>query len=155
MTAGSSTRLRDEFRARLRQNRFTHFVTLSTNAPGTSSVRMRDLLKTWDQSLNRFLIGPKWHRRPDIRMMWFAFLENPGTNPHWHLVAEIDQLDTDAQRERLEGFGLEAERVWCKLLPSGSVNVQLIWDEGAIDYSTKFLSFDDDRVISSLEFIRK
>lgn len=150
------TRIRDELRDRLKRNRFTHAVTLATNAPGTSLSRMHDLLKIWDQRMNRFLIGPKWQARPDVRMVWFAFLELPKTNPHWHLIVEADQLETAAQRSRLVDFGLEAERTWCKLTPRGSVDVGPFRDTGAVDYATKNLRSDDDLAMmrSSLDFIR-
>jgi len=147
-------RVREELRERLQDNRFTHFVTLASNAPGTSIYRMDDWLKAWDASMNHILIGSRWRKRPDLRMIWFAFLEKPETNPHWHLLVDNAGLETEVQLARLENFGLEADRMWGKVSPRGSVNTQLYLNSGAIDYVTKSVRGDVSMMRSSLDFIR-
>lgn len=106
--------------------------------------------------MNRYILGPHWFRRPDARMVWFAFLEKPDTNAHWHLLAEIDQVETEQQYQRVDSFDLEAKAKWCKLLPHGSVDVQRYRDHGAIDYATKDFVHDVsfDCFACSLDLIR-
>lgn len=151
-------RARDVLRERLARNRFSHFITLATNDPMVGTWRMRSLLKEWDARVNRFLVGPKWHKRPDERLLWFAFLEKPEANPHWHLLAEVDpQLaEKPAAAARLEEFELQLGNIWRSICATGSADVAPYRDEGAIFYATKEQTREDllASFVSHLEFIR-
>jgi hypothetical protein len=130
----------------------THFVTLATNDPMVSSQRMRGLLREWDARVNRELIGPRWHRRPDERMVWIASPEKLGAAPHWHLVVQI--LDTQVATFEHNNI---LERHWQRLILSGSVHFDRIRDGGAGRYATKDVDLPDnwEMFVSSLEFIRQ
>lgn len=117
-------RRREAFRTWLQDARFTHFVTLSCNYNLVSRDGMRDLLKGWDARVNRVLVGPKWHRRPDERINWIAFPEKMTVNPHWHLLLQVLDEQLEAFDDPLSGVNLVS--AWTSLMPSGTVDVQRI-----------------------------
>ena len=97
-------KLRREFESFIERFGPTYFVTLATNAYNpVSQNRMRDLLKAWSARVNRALLGSRWQKKPDEHIFFFAFLEKPDINPHWHLLlqADIEMIsDLDAWQER-------------------------------------------------------
>lgn len=99
------------------------------------------LLKKWDARVNRRIVGPKWHKRTDERMVWFAFLEKSDVNPHWHLLVSLDHdhLGDSNRRKRTDAFPKVADQVWQDLLARGSVDVQEVKDTGVNRYVTKSL----------------
>lgn len=114
---------------------FTHFVSLATNTNDVSIPRMRRMFKLWDARLNRRLYGPKWLAHYDELLFWFAFIEKPVINPHWHLLVRLE--DAGKAASLIE----HAEPIWKKLISSGTANVQAIREkpERVADYVAKEL----------------
>lgn len=156
LTTATRNRMRDELRAKLETYAFTNFITLTSNHQELSEQRMRSLLKQWDARINRFLVGPRWQKRPDERLFWFAFPEKVCVNPHWHLLAQSDPTTvlSPSRENRLEKLETQAKREWFRLLPAGSADIQPIDSSTVIGYATKALSNADhfDRFIVSREF---
>lgn len=102
-TVTMRVRMAEELADRLKDLEFHYFVTLATNHRPMPEQAMRSVLKDWDAHVNRWLVGPEWHRKPDERMIWFAFPEKPEINPHWHLVVQLDpNPPTDTARDQAE-----------------------------------------------------
>lgn len=134
-------RIRSELRQKLLDYRFTHFITLASNHQPLRFLRMRELLRTWDARVNRELNGPKWAKRPDERLVWFAFPEKMNVNPHWHLIAEVDPLIETATREaRAKRLPLTGREHWIRLVRQGSFDCQSVDSDGVISYITKMTS---------------
>lgn len=132
------TRYRKDLRKRLFEYKFTHFITLATNHMLLSDARMRSLLKEWDARVNRKLNGPRWTKRPDERLVWFAFPEKIDVNPHWHLIAQVDPwIESTGRQERTINLAILAEKIWLELLPRGSFDCIEIKDDRVIEYVTK------------------
>lgn len=131
-------RMRSELRRKLLDYRFTHFITLASNHQALGYSRMRDLLKMWDARVNRELNGPRWAKRPDERLVWFAFPEKLGVNPHWHLIVETDPcIETATRAERTQQLPLIGEKHWLQLVKQGSFDCQGVESDGVIAYVTK------------------
>lgn len=96
------------------------------------TARARAHLRSWDAHTNRRLLGPKWQRLYDERIMGVALLEHPDTNVHWHLLLRNPtRCDTRV-------FEREARYVWRRITSSGTVDVQNIFESKPIvDYVTK------------------
>ncbi len=134
----SRLRLRKALREKLLDYDFTHFITLASNHQVLTEGRMRSLLKEWDARVNRDLIGPKWTKRPDERLLWLAFPEKMDVNPHWHMVAQIDPaIDTATRAARTTRLSQTAEKLWLGLLPQGSFDCQGVESPDVIRYITK------------------
>lgn len=131
-------KLRKDFEKFIERFGPTHFVTLATNANGpVSQHRMRDALKSWSARVNRALLGSRWQKKPDEHVFFFAFLEKPDINPHWHLMLQADTemiADLDVWQER---FTQVAEKAWTDLLPAGTVDVQKYYSRDVINYALK------------------
>lgn len=124
---------------------FTHFMSLASNSPDVSIRTMRDRIKFWDARLNRKLLGPKWRRHWDEATWWFAFLEKPDVNVHWHVLARFQD------RAKLTTFARAAEQVWLEILPGGSVDFQVI--TGRHDRVTDYVSKRVGHDVEFAEFI--
>jgi hypothetical protein len=120
---------------------FTHFITLATNQTskelktrnriaGHDSwfryTKLRDLLRQWDARVNRELNGPKWLAHADDAIWYFAFLEKPEANPHWHLLFRINFFTTILPHPKLDCLTIAATAHWQRLVPSGTVSVKEI-----------------------------
>lgn len=143
---------------------FSRFVTLTFNAnapqsrnkiPNTDQVRRT--LRKWDAFMNHELIGRYWSERHADRMFNVYFPEKLDSNPHWHgLIRFMDAPGHSVSDQQLD-FDTHANRLWTKLVPAGSVDVQTVrWQEGAAKYATKAI---EDGVIYELfivpdEFVR-
>jgi hypothetical protein len=123
--------------------RFTHFITLATNDQSPGKERLRDLLKEWDARLNRDLNGPKWRKHRDELTYWFAFLEKPKSNPHWHLLFKVDYFEDLSPDPRVGRLQSAALFHWKRLVPSGSVSVKEITagHDRVTDYVAKELGY--------------
>lgn len=149
-------KMQEEMIRKLENYHFTHFITLSSNGLVSREERMVQLLKQWDARVNRALVGPRWQKRPDERLFWYAFLEKPQENPHWHLLAQIDPNYTSTpQAVRVARLPIVGERTWAELLSRGSFNCQPIVSKEIIRYVLKeFRSAGDfTRFVVSTEFI--
>ena len=140
-------KLRREFEDLVERFSPTHFVTLATNAyrPMTRE-RLRQLLKEWSARVNRAQLGSRWQKKPDEQIMFFAFLEKPDVNPHWHLLIQADIEMIDDLDKWSREFQDIAEKVWVKLLPSGTIDVKKYISRGAIEYSLKWALGDVEYV---------
>ena len=137
-------KMRLELQNMLRRYDFTHFITLASNHQPLVYQRMRFLLKRWDARVNREINGPKWAARPDERLIWFAFPEKMGVNPHWHLVAQVDpEIEMPRRAERTKRLPSIGEKHWIKLVPQGSFDCQSIESPEVIRYVTK-MSADEN-----------
>jgi hypothetical protein len=151
-------RMKSELVSRLSEFRFDYFVTLATNHSTLTKRAMTDRLKIWDARMNRFLVGPKWDKRPDERLVWFAFLEKAAVNPHWHLLVQLDPAPSSVSAmDRQKRFEIEAKLNWEGLVKSGDVDVKAVADPRVIDYSSKELWRDDafKAFVCSREFQNK
>ncbi len=74
--------------------------------------------------------------------MWaFYFLEKPAANPHWHGLVRLTPAPGMLEKQK-ELFDLHAERIWKKLVPSGTVKSLPIFDQrGVADYVAKSLAY--------------
>ncbi|WP_170420916.1 hypothetical protein [Ruegeria arenilitoris] len=150
-------RLQHELRCWLRGFRFDHFVTLASNHQPLKYLRMRELLKQWDARVNREINGPRWSKRPDERLLWFAFPEKLDVNPHWHLVVQArSNIENLTRQERTLQLPQIAEKHWLRLVPQGSFNCQDIEDHKVFDYITKVTDRDDlfRKFVVSKEFLK-
>ena len=122
----------------LHQHNPTHFLTLATNSGGLSIDKMKSMLKQWDGRVNRTLYGPKWHKHYDELLFYFAFIENPNTNAHWHLLLRFQDED------KLSTLRHAAIYEWRRITPGGSVNLQAIESTPSrlIDYVAKQIQGD-------------
>lgn len=143
-------RLQDELRTWLHRQTYSHFATLSFNDPTTTYDTAKRKLRAWDARLCRAILGSRWQRKPDERLVWIAICEKPDCNPHWHLLINALPDQHAALDEHLE-------RAWIKLVPSGTANLQVVsFQKGAIAYVTKAIRnpVSYEGFCHSLEFIR-
>jgi hypothetical protein len=133
---------RDEISVWLQQHRFTHFITLTTHDPSLNIEGARGRLKQWDARLNRALYGPKWAQKRDELVWFFAFLEAPFSNPHWHLLLRVDDSPVTGKLIDTRTLYDTVRRVWSRLAPAGTVDVQPVSakiDAELVDYVGKQL----------------
>ena len=109
----------------------THAVTLTFNDPQISGQLARKKLKDWDARINRKIVGPRWQKYTDERMIWYFFWEKPDTNPHWHGLVQL-------LPEQEERFQIYYNSAWKEIVPAGDCYVDKIYDlKGAVYYATK------------------
>jgi hypothetical protein len=128
---------------------YHRFVTLAFNSGHTPITQRRyfdplaqvQLLRAWDARVNHKLLGKRWARDRLHRIWYFAIMEKPVTNPHWHLLLRFDGGPAfQAEHEHL--FDAWAGRLWSKLVLPGSIDIQKIYDRrGAVDYTLKTLGY--------------
>lgn len=150
-------RYRAEIRNMLNRVTFSHAITLATNDPMLSASRLLSHLRRWDAIVNRKLNGPKWAKRPDERLLWFAFPEKLDRNPHWHLLAQVDPtIEPHRRSERTEQLPAIAQRSWGLVCPSGSFDCQALDPQPFTWYATKGLLDEEnlERFVFSREFER-
>lgn len=131
-------RMRRELRNKLLDYDFTYFITLASNHQPLGYSRMRELLKSWDARVNREINGPKWVKRLDERLVWFAFPEKMDVNPHWHLIVQVDpHIENAARAARTERLPEIGHMHWLSLVRQGSFDCQSVESSGVIQYITK------------------
>ena len=101
---------------------------------------MKRTLKAWDAAVNRKLLGKKWHKMPDRNITYFAFIEKPDTNPHFHIAAQIPEHE-------ISYFRKQGAIAWKKLRSTDQsevgVRIEEIYEqEGWIRYITKSCTSD-------------
>lgn len=151
-------RMRHELRTKLLSYDFTHFITLASNHQPLSYPRMRELLKEWDARVKLELIGPKWVKRPDERLVWFAFPEKLGVNPHWHLIVQVDpHIENVARAERTELLSEIGQLHWLRLVRQGSFDCQSVDSPRVIQYITKMSAGEThfEKFVVFREFMNK
>lgn len=119
--------------------------------------RLRDRLREFDGRMNRKLLGTKWSERHSDRMFSFWFLEKPDANPHWHGLVRFFPADGRPIPGQAVVFDRDAESIWGKLVPRGSVNIQEISvQQGVIDYVCKMIPYpvSYEHFITPDEFVR-
>src|SRR5262249_6893004 len=125
--------------------------TLATNDPGLATAQLptsrlphgilRDRLREWDGRINHAILGRHWAQRDGDRLWSFFFLEQPLSNPHWHGLVRFFPVDNFPTEEQEHLFDGNAGRIWKKLVPSGTVNIQPITVQtGVINYIAKFVA---------------
>ncbi len=131
-------KLRREFEDLIERFGPSHFITLATNAyKPVAGLRMRDLLKAWSARVNRSLLGGRWQKKPDEHIQFYAFLEKPKENPHWHLLVQADLEMIEDRDEWEKRFAFFAEKAWVDLLPSGTIDIQEYKTREVIEYTLK------------------
>lgn len=131
-------RIQQALRNKLLDYDFTHFITLASNHQPLGYLRMRELLKAWDARVNREINGPKWGKRPDERLFWFAFPEKLDVNPHWHLIVQVDpHIENAARAARTERLAEIGHLHWISLVRQGSFDCQSVETSRVIQYITK------------------
>jgi hypothetical protein len=130
---------------------YSRFVTLATNDPKLAVVhrdaaipgsRMRDRLREFDGRMNHAILGRHWAKRDADRIWAFWFLEKPEINPHWHGLVRFFPVENMTIAEQEAIFDQNAELIWKKLVPTGSVDVQPITvSRGVIEYVGKMLGY--------------
>jgi hypothetical protein len=145
--------LRSEIPPWLDQWRFTRFVTLAMNDSTMGDARLptskvaygrhRDLLREWDGRINHAILGRSWAKRHSDRIWAFYSLEKPRTNPHWHGLIRFFPVENMSFVEQERIFDENTGRIWKKLVPSGSVDVQPITvQRGVVEYVSKMLGYE-------------
>ena len=126
------------FTAWLENWKFDKFFTLATNKSVAPAI-MRDRLREWDGRMNRKIVGREWSERIEDRMFSFYFLEKPVTNSHWHGLVRFFGDDGLRAKQQLI-FDDQIEKLWRKLVPTGTVEVRQVYDQaGANEYVAKEL----------------
>ncbi|WP_375588382.1 hypothetical protein ABWH89_13875 [Hoeflea alexandrii] len=110
----------------LQDQRFTHFITLTTHEHSLSIDGMRHQLREWDARVNRALIGRNWQKRRDQRIWNYSFLESPGINPHWHLLLRLDDTPVAGRVPDTQMLEDHARQAWARISPAGTVDIQEI-----------------------------
>lgn len=126
-------------------HKFDYFVTLATNNPSMERQTLREKLKEWDARVNRELYGSKWHAKKADLLWWFAFLEKPASNAHWHILVTKYAPFRLSEENELLTLRAVVEKHWLKLVSSGTVDVQEIRDKTEYtiaNYVAKELRFE-------------
>lgn len=129
---------------------FDRYVTLTFNdlSLASSSSRrvtafMKDKLREWDGRINRKLIGRNWAKMPEFRTFCFFAPEKVGSNPHWHGLVRFFDADEEEHLRQSERFDEWAQALWVKLVPSGTVDIQMIDSQvPTAKYVAKSLGYD-------------
>ncbi len=153
---GYSPDTRRQFSEWIASGGYDHFVTLASNDSELRSARrhlirgrhgterMVALAKAWEGRVNRYLLGPRWaapHKRSE-RLQAFYVLERAVANPHWHVLARIDEPDPVKHAVKTEKFREQVGLIWTSIILSGSTNLKDVYDEGVTDYVAKELGRD-------------
>jgi len=85
---------------------------------------MRARLRKWEARTFRALYGPKWNKHFDELPWSFAFIENPRSNPHWHILMRLMKRLDESELIETVLLRQSANRAWLKLTPSGTVDVK-------------------------------
>lgn len=143
--------MQTQLRQMLHEHKFTHWVTLNFHRQyGPKATK--ELLQKWFMDLNcRFFRAQRFEgvETPSL-FFFFAFPENTRKEePHFHLLVNLHE-------DRHDYFEALAKRLWKKLVPSGTSDVQRIKDsdddrESVISYATKHANraFSHDEFIAS------
>ena len=92
--------------------------------------------------MNRKLVGKRWAKRPNQRMISFFFLENPNSNIHWHGLIKFSAENKIPIFEQQHIFDWHADLTWRQLVPKGTVNIQQVEDQRSlVRYVTKMLPY--------------
>src|SRR6185437_17088052 len=89
-------------------------------------------LREWDAHLNHLLLGRHWAERDADRMFSFFALEKAEVNPHWHGLIRFftdDPIESTRQERLFDG---NASRVWMRLVPSGTADVQTVHSQTGV-----------------------
>lgn len=114
----------------LAERRLSHFVTLTTN-DSCSPRYMVGRLEKWLKRVNRKLLGTRWLQKGDEWMISYFFPEKLRVNSHWHGLVDLVPAHYDR-------FEQTAELLWVNLVPSGTTDIQRIWDRRKVArYVTK------------------
>lgn len=138
-------KLRDALKDWLHRYPFQRRVTLAVNEPLSGrtpeaiGLQMRELAKKFDARLCHALIGKNWARLHDHRPLTFFALEKAEAHPHWHGLVWVHAEGFELGKQLLT-IDKEAGKIWKKLAPAGSCDVQRVDNlDKAIDYATKSL----------------
>lgn len=146
----SSDKLRAAYIQWLPRKKWNFFLTIKFNT--TSSLEAaRTNFKRLCQALDRKLIGPKYGRRNRRRTLIVVASEHIHSNFHFHGMLKLC-CKRRPKRRRLEKL---LDKLWKRILPSGSVDLQRLCDaKGAAGYMTKELFVPEgmDRLLWSSEF---
>lgn len=105
---------------------YTHFITLTTHDATLTEHEMRHRLRRWDAMVNRDLYGRSWSRNRDELLWYFAFLEKPGVNPHWHILLRTIGRWGESPENDIKKLFKSAGEKWKKICPSGNVDIKEI-----------------------------
>jgi hypothetical protein len=127
------------------------FVTANLNRD-TNWLGAKNALQHWHRKTDKELLGAGWQRRKSQRMFFCACCEGGATNLHWHMLVQI-------KKGRHQKFFELAENYWKHIIPSGSMDIQVIPTkedaERVIRYATKDLwrSTEIEQFVLSTEFV--
>jgi hypothetical protein len=101
------------------------FVTLSF-AQDARLGGARQLLRQWFARLDSHYLGRAWARRSsDERTFAILVPENIDTNLHYHCLM---RLPSRGQTEDIKDRAATLQRLWRRLVPRGTCDVELIYD---------------------------
>jgi hypothetical protein len=113
----------------------TLFITLAFNRKTSVAVAAK-FLKDFDARMASATLGKFWVKRVSERPKYIAVIENAKKNLHLHLAVTC----TPQQSAIIAAI---TEPAWVKLVPSGTVDVQAVYDEGGLgSYMSKQYSAD-------------
>lgn len=111
----------------------THFITFNFNRDTTKEGEFSKIDELAFR-LDRKLIGKKMQKMKNLHSGFVLAFENLETNLHAHAAFSIVAGDDDKRRSALDS----ANDMWKKLVPSGSMDVQTVYDgSGMAKYLTK------------------
>jgi hypothetical protein len=117
--------LKKSFVRWLTQEEFDLFATLNLNTESTPQ-RLRSAFKALLARLDRHFLGRDWCNFPSrLRTKAVAVVENLDTNPHMHVLMTLPRLGRKLSIRRQRRI---IDHYWTSLFPSGSTNVQAIYD---------------------------
>ncbi len=96
------------------------FVTANFNRD-TNIESARNALKSGGARIDRRLVGKHWSKKPvEERIFFYAAPEHIHSNLHWHIMLSVPDED------KKKHFKWIAANYWKQLVPSGSMDIQLI-----------------------------
>jgi hypothetical protein len=138
-------------RKMMAQYEWDFFVTANLNR-ATNWLGAKNALRHWHRKTDKELLGAGWQRRKSQKMFFIACCEGGETNLHWHILLKV-------KKGRHAKFTDMAEGFWKQIIPSGSMDVQIIPSkedaERVIRYATKdfWRSTEIEQFVLSSEFV--
>lgn len=151
MISTRNQNLKDAYKQLIRSQRPEFFIHLATNQywePGY----VKGLVRKYLARIDSAFLGSKWSKRPAAERMDGVFgIEHLGSNIHVHGVVTAPYCNVLALQ-------LQSEKVWDRLCPSGTVEVDPVtYVAGAADYALKEAykdRFFEDQIFFAREFWR-
>jgi len=140
--------MREETADWMSQEKWRYYLTLNFNraVPGWKAT---DAFGEFCQRVDRQLLGPKYAKYPDRRVLVWGIPEHIRSNIHFHSLMKIDQIIEFAKLTNLVSDS------WRSVVSSGTTDLQKIYDvRPLVRYMTKEFVRPNhfDRIVFSEDF---